>query len=155
MSTKKSVVIENHSNVFKEFKATAVAITPGMLIERTSTADTVQAHSTAGGRAQRIFPKEDEHQGNGIDTAYAVSATIPLCWYPGSGDIVNALLANGETAVIGSKLVSDGAGRLKVATPDSISQITEEDVICIAIEAVDMSDSSGADPSARIEVEII
>ena len=152
MSTKKSVRVKNYSNVFEEYTATAVAITPGMLIEVTS-AGTVQAHSSQGAFAIPMFAGEDELQGNGIDTAFAVSAKIPECWIAGRGDIVNALLADGETAVIGSLLVSDGAGRLKVATDDT-SLYLEEHVIGIALEAVDMSGSAGVDPSARIEVRI-
>jgi hypothetical protein len=156
MSADKTVRITNYSNVFVEYGATAVAIKPGMLLEVISTGK-VQAHSTSGGFAIPRFANEDEHQGKGIDTDYAASDTIPLVWFPGRGDIVNALLANGESVVIGDKLVSNGDGYLKKFVADiyvSSGLDTEEYILGEATEAVDMSDSSGADPSDRLNIRI-
>ena len=45
---KRTIVIKSYNNNRDQKVATAVAITPGMLLERTST-DLVQAHSGAGG----------------------------------------------------------------------------------------------------------
>ena len=72
------------------------------------------------------------------------------------GDEVYGLLANGETAVIGSKLESYGDGTLRVVDADaSFDQIGVQSIVGIALTAVDMSGSSGVDPSGRIHVMII
>ena len=149
---KNTIILKNRSNAFEEYVATAVAITPGMLLEITS-GNLVQAHSTAGGDAIPMFAVEDQLQGGKISTAFEASATIPQCWITHNGDEVYALLANGETAVIGSELVSNGNGELKVFTADTAASI-EEKILAIALEAVDMSGSSGVDPDGRISVRI-
>ena len=109
-----------------------------------------------------MFAIEDEPQGGLIATAY-VAANKVQCWIPGRGDIVNALLANGETAVIGSFLESNGDGTLRVHVPDDASANSIQPVdftgytnviVGVATEANDMSSSSGAD-SPRIAVRII
>lgn len=149
---KNTIVLKNRSNAFEEYVATAVAITPGFLLEITS-AGKVQAHGTEGAWALPMFAVEDQHQGGKISTAFEASATIPLCWLPTRGDEVNALLANGESVVIGDKLMSDGAGRLKKWVATSAGELTDY-VVGIALAAVDMSDSSGADPDGRMRVRI-
>jgi len=138
-----------------EDAATAVKITPGQLIERTS-ADVVQKHSTAGGTAARMFALEDENQGKAIGDDYAASARV-LHGIFKAGDEVYPLLANGENAVIGSVLESNGDGDLRVQAADaSFSAGDLYSAIGIAREALDMSGSSGADPtSRRIRVEIL
>jgi len=156
----KTIKVKNCNNgCFEEYTATAVAITPGFLLELAS-ATTVQAHSSSAGNVvPPMFALEDELQGNGITDAYAVSAKIQ-CWIPGRGDIVYALLANGQTASVGSFLESDGAGRLNVYAADVASSgeaqtIYPNPIVGVALEAVDMSDSSGADPTGRIKVRIL
>lgn len=134
------------------------AITPGHLVELISTGN-VQVHSTAGGNAQRSFAVEDDLQGNEISEAYVTLNQVQYNVF-NSGDVVNALLANGETAVIGSLLESAGDGTLQVHDPQAeadSSNVTflPSNIIGQAIEAVDLSGSSAVDPSARILVEII
>lgn len=148
-----TVKLKKYSDVVKELIANA-AITPGHLIERMSTGK-VRVHATQDGDAAKMFALEDELQGKAITEAYAALDPVQ-CWLPGRGDEVNAILANGETAVIGSFLTSNGDGTLKVH--DVVASAAEEypeAIIGIALEAVDMSDSSGADPGGRIQVEII
>jgi hypothetical protein len=140
---KHTIKIKKYADVIEEYTSTAVEITPGMLIEITS-AGLVQKHSTGNGKALTMFALEDELQGRGIDVNYTVSTRVQ-CWLPGHGDMVYALLADGETAVIGSWLASNADGKLKVSTTNPIGQ---------AVEAVDMSGTSGADPSGRIIVRI-
>lgn len=139
-----TIIIVNHSNSFFEADA-AGAITPGHLVELGSSLD-VQVHSTAKGNAAKTFAIEDALQGNGIDTDYAADDVVRV-WTPQPGDEVNALLSDGETAVIGNFLESNGDGTLRVYT-DGV-------IIGQAIEAVDMSGSSTVDPSARILVRIV
>lgn len=143
-----SVKVKNYLNIFEEYVA-AGAITPGMLIELGS-AGTVVAHNSAGAIAFPMFALEDELQGNDIDDAYASGDRVQ-CWIPQRGDQVYALLANGEDVSIGDFLVSDGAGRLKALS----SETADETVVAVALEAVDMSDSSAADPTGRIIVRTV
>jgi hypothetical protein len=146
------------SDARKEEAIANAAITPGMLIELMSTAK-VKVHATSGGNVTpKSFAIEDELQGNGIATAYAANAR---CFFRNfqPGDLVYAMLANGENVAIGDKLMSNGDGYLKKLTDqtesigaDSSANITTfypERVVGIAQEALDMSDSSAADPSSQ------
>lgn len=120
------------------------AITPGHLLERTTTG--VKKHATAGGRAQRLFAVEDENQGKEIDDDYTASSR---CFFKNflPGDMVYALIAEGETITIGDWLVSNGDGELKEAGADSAG--LEEDEVGVALEAIDLSGSSLEDPASR------
>jgi len=130
------------------------AITPGMLVELMSTGK-VRAHANAGQPAQKSFAVEDDLQGNAISDAYAADALVQYdIMRP--GDVVYAFLKNGENAVIGSLLESAGNGELQVYTADSAGIVEyPNSIVGQAIEAVDMSDSSAADPAGRILVEIL
>jgi hypothetical protein len=149
---KNTIFIKKYvDNYTEEVVATAKTVTPGMLIERTS-ADAVQPHSTVGGAAQKMFAGEDALQGYGIDDDYAAAARIPKCGICVPGEHVYALLANGENVAIGAKLISNGNGYLRAR--DSASSGEEPlSIVAIALEARDLSSSSGADAGYRIEVE--
>jgi len=146
-----TIKLKKYLDIINEYTATAVAITPGMVIELTS-GGTVQAHSTAGGNLLHMFALEDELQGNGIDDNYAASTKIQ-CWVPVRGEEVYAILADGETVVIGDFLESNGAGFLQKHDPDeydtddSIGGINTNQIVGIALEAVDLSGSSGEESS--------
>ena len=150
---KETIKLKKYFDVVEELAATAVAVTPGYLLELTSTG-AVQAHSTAGGVVLPMFALEDEMQGGDIDTDYAVSAKIQV-WVTGRGEIVNALLADGETVVIGDFLESAGDGTLQKYDDDSAGASEyPNSIVGVAVNAVDMSGSSGADPDGRIQVRI-
>ena len=152
MSTHRTVRIKG-DGIRKE-RAAAAAITPGQLVELAS-ATTIQRHSTAGGPAQRAFLIEDDHQGLGINDNAASGAMLTYEIFP-RGAEVNALLSDGENAAVGNFLESNGDGDLQVAIVDSTGVGGGEALVAIAMEAVDLSDSSGADPSTRrIKVEIL
>lgn len=130
------------------------ANTPGMLLERT-TAGLFKVHSSAGQPAEALFSVEDELQGNEIDDAYADAARV-LARSFRKGDQVYAFLNNGETAAIGNYLESAGNGRLRVYAADSAGAVEyPASIVGQALLAVDMSGSSGADPSGRIPIVII
>ncbi|MHC4123662.1 MAG: hypothetical protein ACYSSI_08835 [Planctomycetota bacterium] len=132
----------------------AAAITPGMLLEPTS-ADKVQVHSTAEGNALPMFALEDQNQGNDIDDAYAADDQV-LVWFPQRGEMIEALLADGETIVIGDYLASNGDGYLRKHDPDDSGGIQVQGIVAQAVQALDLSDSSGGDPSSqRITVRAI
>lgn len=138
----------------REFKA-AAAITPGHLVEVHSTAGKCAVHSTAGGTAVPMFALEDEAQGNDIDTAYTTDNEV-RCGVFGPGDEVYALLFNGENATVGSFLESQGDGTLRTIDVDSsVGLVGVQSIVGVALETVDMSGSSGVDPSGRIRIMIM
>jgi len=156
---KKSVKIKAYTNVIEEYVANA-AITPGHLIQIMST-DKVRVHASAGQNALPMFALEDELQGKGIDEAYAATDRVQ-CWVPNRGDVVNAVLKNGETIVIGDFLESAGDGTLQkhIADVDSSNDITwvyPLQIVGQAIVALDLSGSSGADALVgnRIQIRIV
>ncbi|MHA1809352.1 MAG: hypothetical protein ACTSYH_03465 [Candidatus Heimdallarchaeaceae archaeon] len=137
-----------------EGKANAT-ITPGMLIERMSTGN-LRAHASAGQNAQRMFAIEDDLQGNDISDNYSANNRVQyvVCR---RGDRIAALIADGEDIAIGDLLESNGDGYLKEHSASSAGAVEyPECIVAIAREAIDLSDSSGADPSSQlIEIEII
>ena len=138
-----TIKLKNYSDVNLEYVATAVAITPGMLLELTSSG-TVQAHSTIGGNNLQMFACEDELQGRSIATNYAVSSRV-FCWVPTRGDEVYAILANDQDVSIGDFLESAGNGFLRKHDPDvesSTHTIQTGQIVGIALEAMDLLESS-------------
>jgi len=150
---KNTVKIKSYLNVIEEMVANA-AITPGMLVEEMSTGK-ARVHANAGQPALPMFALEDELQGNGIDDAYAADDQVQL-WIPQRGEQVYALLADGETAVIGSLLESNGDGYLKVYEADSAGVVEyPNSIVGIALEALDLSGSSGEESTYRIQIRVI
>ena len=177
-SNQNSVVAKCHnSKVQKELDTTAAAIIPGYLLERTSTSPRVQAHSTQGGDVAPIMVAlEDDLNTNDtkiINQAYAATAGTKIqVWFPQRGDEANMILEDGENISVGDKLESNGNGKLKKYTADVDPAHDSDDadaattqygnqIVAVALEAVDLSDSSGAEDSgaldydARIWVEIV
>lgn len=161
----KTIKVSSKYGAIRSYVAYA-AITPGHLVEVMTTGK-VRVHANAGQNAQALFALEDDLQGAEIDTAYSASDEVSvLAALP--GDRINALLANGENASIGSFLQSNGDGQLKVhtatnfqtdsASPLETSTITfyAKAIVARAVVALNMSDSSGADPaSQRFIVEVV
>lgn len=150
----------NYSKVNLELTVRAgQTIQPGMLVQL-HTDGTVFPHDNASENALPMFAVEDELQGKSIDETYSAGDPCQV-WVPQRGDIVYAILANGNDAAIGDFLESDGNGRLqKLAAPSSIPDIQTQRIIGQAIEAVDTSGSSAATPPglvphARIKIRVI
>ncbi len=114
---KNTIIVKSYNNNREQIVASAAAITPGMLLERTS-GGLVQAHSAAGGViSSKIFAMEDAFQGKKITDNYAVSVPI-FCILPTSGDRVYAIFeeTSGNTLAIGDDLESAGDGRVRKYT---------------------------------------
>jgi len=149
----RTIKAKNYLDINEEFLANG-AITPGMLVAQTDEHD-VTAHATAGGNAVPMFACEDELQGKGIDDVFADNDTIPAVWIPQRGDQVYAILADGENAAIGDFLESHGDGMLQVYAVDTVSSaeaavIYPLQIVGVALEAVDISDSSGGESSGTL-----
>jgi len=92
------------------------ALTPGELVEQMTTGN-FRKHATAAGvMPSKLFAREEEYVGGGIDVAYAASDTFPYMACQ-SGDQVYALVAASAVAiVIGDLLESAGDGTLRKVT---------------------------------------
>lgn len=149
MTTNANTIQLSGDFVLEEALAEA-AITPGHLVERISTGK-VQKHSTEGGHAELMFAVEDALQGRNIDTAYAADELVTH-HIQKSGAKVQAWLKPGGTAVVvGTELISDGAGQM-LNVADAASGTVVEDVIGLAEEALDLS-ASGA-VATRLDIRI-
>ena len=153
MAGQHTIKVTKYADIEEE-KVAAAAITPGMLLELTNVGQ-VQAHATAGGNALIRFALEDELQGKGIGDAYAAEDQVQV-WIPYRGDIVQAILADGNDIVIGDYVESDGNGYVQEHTTDADSWESAEpggiavypnQIIGQALEAVDTSGSSGEESS--------
>lgn len=150
---KNTIKLKKYLDVIEEYTATAVAISPGSLLELTS-AGLVQAHSTVGGPVLPMFALEDELQGNGIDDSYAASDKIQ-CWIAVRGEIVYAKIADGETVSTGDFLVSNGDGTLAVYDGSAASDVEwPQSIVGVALDDLDMTDSDD-EAIGRVAVRII
>lgn len=139
------------------------AVTPGQLLEQNALT-TYRRHANSGQDAATIFATEDDLQGKEIGDDYASASKVFFKNFR-RGDKVWALLAEGQTAAVNALLESNGDGDLKVHTAPAFdsdgtlssgTSLYTRAVVARALEAVDLSDSSGADPSTRrILVEIM
>jgi hypothetical protein len=164
---KKTIKLKAYGDIHNEYDANA-AITPGMLIELMIT-NKVRAHSSAGNNALPMFALENDLQGNDIDDAYSEDDKVQ-CWIPRRGDEVFAILADGENVAIGQFGDSNGDGYLRRHVVEEETWAVSEagtvlvrplQIVCIFLEAKDLSGSSGAESSGataynkRIKVRII
>lgn len=154
---KRTVKLKNYLNIFNEFVANA-AITPGHLVELMSTGK-IRSHATAAGNAYKWFALEDVLQGKTISEAYAALDPV-LVWMTAPGEEVYAVLANGQNIAKGDLLESAGDGTLTKHTADAwtsanVGTVYGNAIVGVALEAVDMSGSSGADPNGRIKIMIV
>jgi len=152
--SKNTIKIKKYNDVINE-RVAAGTIIPGMLVELTTDGE-VQAHSTAEGNASPLFALEDELQGNDIDDNYSSGDRVQV-WTAGAGDEIYAILADDETAVIGSLLASNGDGLLRVHVPEveswGVSEagaltVNPQQIVGEALEALDLGGSSGEEESS-------
>lgn len=147
-----TVVLKNYSNVFEEYPAHA-AITPGHLITLNSDGE-VAVHATSDGPVLPMFAIADALQGKDISQPYAAGDQVQV-WVPNRGDIINAILLDGESVVIGDLLSSAANGELK-KLDNSTSLGDVEHAVGVALAALDLSSSSTTLTSvARIAVRVI
>jgi len=146
MSTKNTIYLRQGQSQRVQIERLAdAALKPGHLVELIST-NKVKMHATAGGQVSPVmFAIEDELQGNDVGDTYAAGDNV-VCIIPQRGDFIQAWLKNGQNASIGSRLESAGAGLLQVhVADDSNDPHLTEQIVGIAMEAANLSSSSGAD----------
>ena len=154
-----SIKLKNYLNIMEEIAAGG-DITPGHLVSLTSS-DTVVVHPTTAGPALIMFAVEDELQGKGIDDAFASGDKVQV-WIPQRGDQVLAIIPDGSNIAIGDLLESAGDGQLQEHTVGSTgSPEYPISIIGVALEAKDLSDTSGAESSGplgydkRLKIRIV
>ena len=118
----------------------AEELTPGHLVEMTS-AGYIQKHSTAWGRNERMFVQENALVGKTNNQAITSGEVTPVI-LPNLGSQVYALLADGETIVIGDWLGSAGDGTLQKFDEDSAG--IDDFAVGVAMEAKDLTADSVA-----------
>lgn len=134
-----TIKVKKYSDVIEEYVA-AGTIYPGSLLQMDS-AGKVVVHASAAGRFQRMVALENELEGQSIDDAY-VSTDVVFCWLPYPGDEAYMVLADGQNVAIGDMLESNGNGYLK--------KLTTGYAVAVALEAVDLSGSSGEESSGAL-----
>lgn len=161
----RTVKVKVHENyVQEEGTLTAVAVDPGMVLERTS-AGTFQAHSTEGGPAEMLIAVEDEGQGKGVTDAYAASSRVAFI-AARKGDVFAVRIKDTDssgrgTISIGEFLESNGDGRFRAwlaptGAVDSASDLTSQFYpLACALEAIDMADSSGVHGGGLIKARVL
>ncbi len=131
----------------------ASGITPGMLVELNSAGD-VLAHNTLGGICDKWVAVESAITGDDIDHPY-VTGDVVLFNACRQGDEVLLTVNDGENIAIGDILESAGNGKVVVAEGESAGMITAS-IVARALQAIDMTDSSAADPAfKRIRARIM
>ncbi len=157
MGSEKAVVVRGGDNAIYEELAAGGVITPGQLLEHNSSLAAIR-HNTAGATQYGLIANIDFSLGSrDIDVNYASGEQVQ-CVNARRGMIINMLLADGESATKGTSfLESNGDGDLKVHAADSeAAPHIDNQIVGVALETLDLSDSSGADPaSRRILVQII
>lgn len=113
---KKTIKLRKHIDIINERAASAV-ITPGMLLDFNSSNEYLPHGAAAAAALPPIVALEDELRGQTIDDNYEVGEPVQA-WTMNAGEEFLALLADGQTLVVGDALVSDGAGKFaKSAAP--------------------------------------
>jgi len=93
-------------------KVAGGTITPGMLVNRTST-DTLVAHATAAGVATKTFAVENDLIGNSITDNYVVNDYVQAETLYSGCEVLAFLVAGGTAVVEGDFLESAGDGSLR------------------------------------------
>lgn len=123
---KQTVKLKKYTDIINEYVAGGT-VTPGNLVALGS-AGTVVNHNLAGKNHNVMLALEDELQGRGLDTNFAVDEPIQ-CWVPTPGEEGYVGLNASATTAIGTALTSDGAGKLTVANVSA-----GDGIIAIALE---------------------
>lgn len=160
----RTIKLKKYLDIVEEYAAHE-AMYPGTLVELIST-DKVRKHATAQGNVLPMFALEDELQGNGIDDAFAANDKVQV-FVPQRGEMVYAILKDGENVAIGDFLESAGGGLLQKHVADTWASnntgtIYAGSIVAQAIEALDLSGSSGTETpdsvlgyNKRIAVRIV
>jgi hypothetical protein len=119
------------------------ALSPGHLLQYDSSGY-VKKQATAGEQCAVMVAVENSLEGDGVTDAYASGDRVQYVHLK-SGEQFLARIKNGEDIAKGDRLVSGASGLFMEEDTDSSSQLSNQSVLAIALEACDMSSSSGGD----------
>lgn len=137
--------------------ASGQTITPGHFLNRDSSGNLIVHAGDGGNVAPAMVAVEDDLQGKEITDTYAALSRIQfhVCV---PGEVVYALLANGESVTPADYLSSKGDGTLDKYVAQSVSEsgsatvtITPKNIVARPLST--LNNTSGA--AARIAVEIV
>lgn len=147
MGTTRTIVVQGEG-LRSEALANAI-LSPGHLVELMSTGK-VRKHATAGGHAETAFAVENDLKGDSVSDDYAANDLAQYNVFQ-KGEQIMARIADGEDIAIGDKLESNGDGTLRKFVPVGDSGAGDgNSIVAVAMEACDMSGSSGADPATNL-----
>lgn len=128
------------------------SVYPGHLVELTSAAqDTYKLRATEGAAQLKAVAVEDDLQGAAIDTVYTANNRIQVNLYR-SGDECVVRLQGATSITKGDKLMAGANGVVLKLTGDSSAVITEKSAIGIALETLDLSDSSSGEANTENKI---
>jgi hypothetical protein len=142
-------ILANGNVIYKE-AVPAAAFNPGHLVQY-DTAGKFKKHATDGGAGLKMVAIENDLEGEGVSDAYGTSDRArAVVLAPGSE--VHMKIKNGENIAKSDLLCSAGDGTLREVVTDSSGTIAEDVPLFTAMEACDMSGSSGEDPDGWCRV---
>lgn len=124
----------NHKPLNVEGKAIA-ATAPGTIMKETATGLAANDVAATTFGEQLIVADKDQQRSKSVDTSWTINENM-VAILPRSGDLINALVATGQTLIKGDPLSRNGAGLLKKAVTPATVGATSEEVVAYADEAV-------------------
>ena len=82
-----------------------------------------------------LIADKDQLRSKSVDDVWVTGENM-VAILPRSGEILNALVATGQTLIVGSPLARNGSGLLKLATTPSTVGATSEEIACFADEVI-------------------
>ena len=127
---------ENNSKPMTVEGVAVAAHLPGTLLKQTASGLEAQDATATDRAALPLFADKDSMRQKSVDDAWVINENMAAV-LGRSGDILNVLVATGQTLAIGDALVSNGAGLLIKAT-DTVDDGTDgsQYPIAFADEAV-------------------
>lgn len=117
----------------------AVAATaPGTVLKQTASGFEASDIAATQFGEQLIIADKDQQRSVSIDTSWTINENMAAI-APRSGEFMNILVATGQTLIRGDALSRNGAGLLKKAVTPATVDVTSEEVVAFAEEAVTTS----------------
>jgi hypothetical protein len=127
-----------------------------------NSSDSVIKHATAGGNVFPMVVYEDALQGKSVAHSYAIGDKVKV-WVPQRGDVVQLLLEDGQSVVIGDFVESNGLGMVQKHTVESVNSadaqqantIYSNPIVGQVDEAQDLSEISSDESSLAGNSQLI
>jgi len=141
----KNIIARTYGDRVRETRILAENVYPGQLVQLNSS-DEFELHTHAGGPAVPIVLDFDFGQGKDVDEVVA-SGNQGFGFVPRRGEEAYVLVDHDENIAIGDFLQSNGDGYFSEQAVDQESSTGYEGgtVLAVAKEAVNVTDSSGAE----------